>query len=43
MIEQAIIQCPNLEKLDLKGCSELQTLLLWSDKIAELDATDSKV
>lgn len=40
---QAIIQCPNLEKLDVNGCAGLETLLLWSDKLTEIDLTDSKV
>ena len=40
---QAIVQCPNLEKLDVKGCVGLETLLLWSDKLTEIDLTDSKV
>lgn len=40
---QAIIQCPNLEKLEAKGCVGLEVLMLWSDKLTELDITDSKV
>ena len=40
---QVIIQCPNLEKLDTQGCIGLQTLMLWTDKLTELDITDAKV
>lgn len=40
---QVIVQCPNLEKLEAAGCQSLQTLLLWSDKLSELDIIDSKV
>ncbi len=40
---QAIIQCPQLEKLDTRGCTGLDTLMLWTDKLTELDITDSKV
>lgn len=40
---QVILQCPNLEKLEAGGCTGLETLLLWSDKLTELDITDAKV
>lgn len=40
---QVIIQCPSLEKFDAKGCTSLEVLMLWSDKLTKLDITDSKV
>jgi hypothetical protein len=43
VLSQVIIQCPNLEKFDAKGCTSLEVLMLWSDKLTELDITDSKV
>ena len=39
---QALIHCPNLEKLDMRDCPSLRELLLWSDKLSELDLTSSK-
>lgn len=43
MALQAFIQCPHLEKLEAQGCVGLEVVMLWSDKLAELDLTDSKV
>ena len=40
---QALIQCPHLEKLETGGCVGLEIVMLWSDKLTELDLTDSKV
>lgn len=40
---QAFIQCPQLEKLEAQGCVGLEVLMLWSDKLTELDVTESKV
>lgn len=40
---QAFIQCPHLEKLESQGCVGLEVIMLWSDKLVELDLTDSKV
>ena len=43
MALQAFIQCPHLERLEAQGCVGLEVVLLWSDKLTELDMTDSKV
>ena len=40
---QVLIQCPNLERLEMADCTGLKEMLLWSDKLTELDATSSKV
>ncbi len=40
---QVLLQCPNLERLDISGCTHLQSLMVWSDKLTELDLLDSKV
>ena len=40
---QVLIQCPNLERLEMADCTGLKEMLLWSDKLTALDATSSKV
>ena len=40
---QVLIQCPNLERLEMAECTGLKEMLLWSDKLTGLDATSSKV
>ncbi|KAL3146241.1 Dynein regulatory complex subunit 6 [Trebouxia sp. C0010 RCD-2024] len=42
-LRKAFIQCPQLEKLEAQGCVGLEVLMLWSDKLIELDVTESKV
>jgi hypothetical protein len=36
---QVLLQCPKLQSLTITGCSQLESLMLWSDEITELDLT----
>lgn len=36
---QVLLQCPKLQCLSMTGCSQLESLMLWSDEITELDLT----
>jgi hypothetical protein len=36
---QVLLQCPKLQSLAITGCSQLESLMLWSDEITELDLT----
>ena len=41
-LSKALIQCKNLEKLVSNHIPQLQTLVIWSDTLAELDVSSSK-
>lgn len=36
---QALIHCPRLNKLSITDCPALETLMLWTDELTELDLT----
>lgn len=36
---QALIHCPRVNKLAVADCPQLETLMLWSDELTELDLT----
>lgn len=36
---QVLLQCPKLQHLAMTGCSNLGSLMLWSDELQELDLT----
>jgi hypothetical protein len=39
---QVLLQCPKLQSLSITGCSQLESLMLWSDEITELDLTGDR-
>lgn len=36
---QALIHCPRLNKLSITDCPALETVMLWTDELTELDLT----
>ncbi len=36
---QALLHCPKLQQLRLSDCPALETLIIWSDDLKELDLT----
>lgn len=38
-----LLQCPKLQSLAITGCSQLESLMLWSDEITELDLTGKQI
>lgn len=38
-LPQALLHCPKLQQLRLSNCPALETLMIWSDELKELDLT----
>lgn len=42
LVAQALIHCPRLNKLSITDCGQLETIMLWTDELTELDLTGTR-
>jgi hypothetical protein len=36
---QVLVHCPKLQRITMAGCAALDTFMVWSDEVTELDLT----